>query len=220
MASSTVRTLVRNAGTDHTPWHQARNIIAIGRNYAYHAPLIPNFPNDIPPNCNSLTLQLDWTLTGLAVCRDHIAELGNKRPDKPIFFLKPHSSLVTPPSPEHTEWAPLLIPKGVDVHYEIELAVQIRQYNHNLGYWKRKSRDEQEWEQVWKDCIGGYGVAIDFTARNVQEEAKAKGLPWTAAKGQSPPPQVNYRLTSCFFSSVICPDMSACVSRLQSISAN
>ena len=146
------------------------------------------FQPHLPPSRNPLTLHLDSTLTVLGVRRGHIAELGNKRPDKPIFFLKPHSSLVTPPSPEHSEWAPLLIPKGVDVHYEIELAVQIRRHKHNLGYWKRKSLDEQKWEQVWNDCIGGYGVAIDFTARNVQEEAKAKGLPWTAAKGQSPSP--------------------------------
>ena len=38
-------------------------------------------------------------------------------------------------------------------------------------------------EKTALDSIAGYCVAIDMTARNMQEEAKKKGLPWTAAKG-------------------------------------
>lgn len=33
------------------------------------------------------------------------------------------------------------------------------------------------------DAIAGYCVAIDMTGRNVQNEAKKKGLPWSIAKG-------------------------------------
>ena len=73
------------------------------------------------------------------------------------------------------------------------------------------------WEREWKKHIGGYGVAIDFTARNIQEEAKAKGLPWTTAKGRLSP--IHHILTS-WFSLVMYPDTTPCVSRLQSISAN
>src|SRR5262245_27928536 len=32
-------------------------------------------------------------------------------------------------------------------------------------------------------CSPAYAVAIDMTARNVQDAAKASGLPWTIAKG-------------------------------------
>ena len=38
-------------------------------------------------------------------------------------------------------------------------------------------------EQEAMDSIAGYCTAIDMTVRNLQDDAKAKGLPWTAAKG-------------------------------------
>ena len=41
----------------------------------------------------------------------------------------------------------------------------------------------EEKEQEAIDSIAGYCVAVDMTARNLQDEAKKKGLPWTAAKG-------------------------------------
>lgn len=42
--------------------------------------------------------------------------------------------------------------------------------------------DEKD-ENGAMEAIGGYAVAIDMTARNVQDEAKRKGLPWSIAKG-------------------------------------
>lgn len=48
---------------------------------------------------------------------DHIAELNNMKPKQPFFFLKPTSSIVLPKE------GPLLRPKGVDMHYEVELAL-------------------------------------------------------------------------------------------------
>src|ERR1700761_8031138 len=50
-------------------------------------------------------------------CRDHVKELNNQRPKQPIFFLKPSSSILPPGS------GPVIRPKGVDLHYEIELAL-------------------------------------------------------------------------------------------------
>jgi 2-keto-4-pentenoate hydratase/2-oxohepta-3-ene-1,7-dioic acid hydratase in catechol pathway len=89
--------------------------------------------------------------------------LGNQRPDKPFFFLKPKASLVLQrgPQPEGKEdtYSPkVLIPKGVNVHYEVELALHIRERVHHLAYQKTKVADEQAWEQLWKSFIGGYGI--------------------------------------------------------------
>lgn len=51
--------------------------------------------------------------------RDHIKELNNARPKQPFFFLKPSSSILPPAS------GPVLRPRGVDLHYEVELALII-----------------------------------------------------------------------------------------------
>jgi len=50
---------------------------------------------------------------------DHVAELNNVRPKQPFFFLKPPSSIVLPGA------GPCIRPKGVDLHYEVELALII-----------------------------------------------------------------------------------------------
>lgn len=52
-----------------------------------------------------------------ANCRDHVKELNNQRPKQPFFFLKPTSSILPPGA------GPVIRPKGVDLHYEIELAL-------------------------------------------------------------------------------------------------
>lgn len=49
--------------------------------------------------------------------RDHVTELNNVRPKQPFFFLKPPSSILLPGA------GPCLRPKGVDLHYEVELAL-------------------------------------------------------------------------------------------------
>ncbi|PTB81438.1 hypothetical protein M440DRAFT_1322158 [Trichoderma longibrachiatum ATCC 18648] len=99
---------------------------------------------------------------------DHIAELQNAKPKKPFFFLKPPSSIVLPGE------GPCLQPKGVDMHFEVELALVMGRVVRNL---------HPEDEEAAMDAIRAYAVAIDMTARNVQNEAKKKGLPWDIAKG-------------------------------------
>ena len=49
--------------------------------------------------------------------RDHVAELNNQRPKQPFFFLKPPSSILLPGA------GPIIRPKGIDLHYEVELAL-------------------------------------------------------------------------------------------------
>jgi len=53
----------------------------------------------------------------LRKARDHIKELNNQRPKQPFFFLKPSSSILLPGT------GPVVRPKGVDLHYEVELAL-------------------------------------------------------------------------------------------------
>lgn len=100
----------------------------------------------------------------------HIKELNNTKPSQPFYFLKPSSSILEPKS------GPILIPRGVVVHHEIELAIIINKTLKNLD-------PETFTNQDALDSIDGYALAIDLTARNVQDEAKKKGLPWSIGKG-------------------------------------
>ena len=59
------------------------------------------------------------------------------------------------------------------MHFEIELGVVIG----------KTVRDLDENDDSWQSAIEQYVLAIDMTGRNVQEEAKKKGLPWSIAKG-------------------------------------
>ncbi|KAF2187760.1 hypothetical protein K469DRAFT_704711 [Zopfia rhizophila CBS 207.26] len=99
---------------------------------------------------------------------DHVKELNNQRPKQPFFFLKPPSSILLPGG------GPVLRPKGVSMHYEVELALV-------MGKTVRDLHPEDTMGSL--EAIQGYLLAIDMTARNVQDEAKKKGLPWSIAKG-------------------------------------
>jgi acylpyruvate hydrolase len=99
---------------------------------------------------------------------DHVTELNNVRPKQPFFFLKPTSSILLPGE------GPVIQPRGVDLHYEVELALILGKQVQNL---------EASDEQAAMDAIESYALSIDMTARNIQNEAKKKGLPWDIAKG-------------------------------------
>ncbi|KAI9857660.1 MAG: hypothetical protein M1813_008080 [Trichoglossum hirsutum] len=99
---------------------------------------------------------------------DHIKELNSARPKRPFFFLKPPTSILPPNS------GPVLRPQGVTLHYEVELALIMGKALQDL---------EEEDEEQAMSAIEGYAVGVDMTARNLQDEAKRKGLPWSIAKG-------------------------------------
>ncbi|PSR77542.1 hypothetical protein BD289DRAFT_143046 [Coniella lustricola] len=99
---------------------------------------------------------------------DHVKELNNVRPKQPFFFLKPPTTLLQPGA------GPVVRPKGINLHYEIELALIIGKTVRDL--------DASD-EQGAFDAIESYALSIDMTARNIQEEAKKKGLPWDISKG-------------------------------------
>ena len=95
---------------------------------------------------------------------NHIAELQNEKPTEPVVFLKPDSAILLK---QH----PFVIPEfSDDVHYEIEIIVKINKVGKYI---------EPKFAHKYYDEIS---VGIDFTARDLQGELKAKGLPWEKAK--------------------------------------
>lgn len=95
---------------------------------------------------------------------DHIAELNNEKPDSPVVFIKPDSAIL--PN-KH----PFVIPAfSQDVHHEVEVLLRICKVGKYIA---------PEFAHKYYDKIG---LGIDFTARDVQANLKAKGLPWEKAK--------------------------------------
>lgn len=101
---------------------------------------------------------------------DHAKELGNLPPSQPFYFLKPQSSILL------KDQGPILVPQGTSVHHEIELALVMDKKVQNSQFAASSGNS-------YLDTIAGYALAIDLTARDVQGEAKKKGLPWSIAKG-------------------------------------
>lgn len=94
----------------------------------------------------------------------HAKELGNEVPAEPVIFMKPKSALLQ----AHT---PFYYPEFTnELHYECELVLRISK---NGKYIQEKTAGR------YYDAIT---VGIDFTARDVQDELKQKGLPWEKAK--------------------------------------
>jgi len=94
----------------------------------------------------------------------HASELGNEIPDEPVIFMKPKSALLQ----QHT---PFYYPEFTnELHYEGELVLRIS---------KNGKYIQEKFAGKYYDAIT---TGIDFTARDIQNELKAKGLPWEKAK--------------------------------------
>lgn len=94
----------------------------------------------------------------------HIEELQNERPSEPVVFLKPDSAVVLK---QH----PFVIPAfSSEIHHEIEVIVKISKVGKYI---------DAKFAHKYYDEIS---VGIDFTARDVQDNLKSKGLPWEKAK--------------------------------------
>lgn len=95
---------------------------------------------------------------------DHAKELGNDIPDEPIIFMKPKSALLQ----AHT---PFYYPEFTnELNYECELVLRICKNGKYIQ------------ERHAANYYNGITVGIDFTARDIQDECKKKGLPWEKAK--------------------------------------
>ncbi len=96
---------------------------------------------------------------------EHIKELNNERPDEPVIFTKPDTALLR-------NNAPFYYPDfSKDIHYEVELVLRICKEGKNI---------EEKFAHKYYDAIS---IGVDFTARDLQQKAKEKGLPWDIAKG-------------------------------------
>jgi len=96
---------------------------------------------------------------------EHIEELKNEKPDNPVIFLKPDSSVLTNNNP-------FVIPSfSNNIHYEVEVLVKICRLGKHI---------DEKFSHKYYDEIG---LGIDFTARDLQSRLKEKGLPWEKAKG-------------------------------------
>ena len=95
---------------------------------------------------------------------DHAKELKNEVPDEPVIFMKPKSALLQP----HT---PVYYPEFTnELHYECELVLRIS---------KNGKYIQEKFANKYYDAVT---AGIDFTARDIQNELKQKGLPWEKAK--------------------------------------
>jgi 2-keto-4-pentenoate hydratase/2-oxohepta-3-ene-1,7-dioic acid hydratase in catechol pathway len=94
----------------------------------------------------------------------HIEELKNEKPGQPVVFLKPDTALLK-------GGAPFFYPDfSTNIHHEIELVLKIS---------KEGKYIQPQFAHRYFDEIG---LGIDFTARDLQDQCKAKGLPWEIAK--------------------------------------
>ncbi|WP_298286581.1 fumarylacetoacetate hydrolase family protein [uncultured Lutibacter sp.] len=94
----------------------------------------------------------------------HIEELKNEKPENPVIFLKPDSAILAKNQPF------FIPPFSNDIHYEVEILVKINKVGKYI---------ESKFAHKYYDEIG---LGIDFTARDLQNDCKAKGLPWEKAK--------------------------------------
>ncbi len=94
----------------------------------------------------------------------HALELGNEIPKEPVIFIKPDTAVLKGNDfylPEFSQ----------EIHYELEVVLKISKG----GKYIQKENAHKHYEEI--------GLGIDFTARDLQNKLKSKGLPWEIAKG-------------------------------------
>ncbi|MFZ0490954.1 MAG: fumarylacetoacetate hydrolase family protein [Salegentibacter sp.] len=95
---------------------------------------------------------------------EHISELQNEKPEDPVIFLKPDTSILL-------KKQPFFIPDfSNEVHHEVEVLVKIKKVGKHI---------QEKFAHKYYDEIG---LGVDFTARDLQQKLKEKGLPWEKAK--------------------------------------
>lgn len=93
----------------------------------------------------------------------HVREMGSEVPAEPVIFMKPGEALFSS--------GDFKIPSfSNDLHHELEIVVKINKKGKNI----KKENAASHYEEL--------GLGIDFTARDIQKELSAKGLPWEKAK--------------------------------------
>ncbi|XP_066498750.1 acylpyruvase FAHD1, mitochondrial [Hoplias malabaricus] len=118
-------------------------------------------------SARSITRFWEWGRKIVCVGRnyaDHAKELKNPVPTEPVLFLKPPSAYVR-------EGCPIVVPRYCSsLHHEVELGVVIGKGGSCIT------------ESSAMEHVAGYALCLDMTARDVQDDCKSRGLPWTLAK--------------------------------------
>jgi len=95
---------------------------------------------------------------------EHAKELGNAVPENPVVFSKPDTALLKNGEPfYHPDFSN-------DIHHEVELVIRINKMGKKIQ------------PKFARNYFNEIGLGIDFTARDIQQQLKEKGLPWELAK--------------------------------------
>lgn len=114
---------------------------------------------------------------------EHAKELNNPLSGVPVIFMKPDTALLNDNKPfYHPEFSE-------DIHHEIEIVLKISKEGKHIS------------EKFAPDYFEEIALGIDFTARDIQQKHKEKGLPWELAKSFDHSAPV-----SVFFSKAKFPD--------------
>ncbi len=96
---------------------------------------------------------------------EHAKEMKAEIPKEPVLFLKPSTAIIP------SGGTIIIPPFSRELHHEVELVALITKAGRKIP------------RAAAMTYVGGYAVGLDMTLRDVQTEAKKKGLPWTVAKG-------------------------------------
>lgn len=95
---------------------------------------------------------------------EHAREMKAETPTEPVFFMKPETAIIK-------NGDPFFYPDfSKEVHHEVEIIIKVCKNGKNI----QKQFANKYYNEV--------GIGIDFTARDLQAQCKAKGLPWEKAK--------------------------------------
>ena len=94
----------------------------------------------------------------------HAEELSNKKPESPVIFIKPDTAILQRRLPFY------IPPFSNQIHHEVEVLVRINR----IGKYIEEKFAHKYYQEI--------GLGIDFTARDLQQNLKEKGLPWEKAK--------------------------------------
>jgi acylpyruvate hydrolase len=95
---------------------------------------------------------------------EHALELKNEVPSEPVWFMKPDTALLA-------KGKDFFLPDfSKDIHHEVELVLRVCKEGKHIA---------EEFAEKYYDQVT---VGLDFTARDIQQKQKEKGLPWEPAK--------------------------------------
>lgn len=115
---------------------------------------------------------------------NHISEMKSEKPKEPVVFMKPSSAII------HNGGEVVLPGFSKEIHHEVEIVIVIGKTGKNIP------------KEEAPDYIGGFGIGLDMTLRDIQNAAKNTGGPWTVAKGFDSSAPVSEFLAKKYFKDI------------------